>query len=270
MRLGDYDSSGRRGIEGTGKREELSFDTVIGAVGSRVDTEAFARNGIKLNAKGFPELSAGLESSVPGVYVTGDCKTGAATVVKAIADAKAASADILRKLKLEADFSSEPAQAAACTGATEFSDFYLKKGVISELKQDNTDAYRCLSCNTLCEVCVDVCPNRANVMVELPPHGFLCSHQVLHIDRMCNECGNCATFCPHAGKPYKDKLTVFCSEKDFAESKNSGFFRIGGDKYKFRLEDKSVVTYLRAENTIPDTWIALIDAVLSKYEYLLV
>jgi putative selenate reductase len=266
MRLGDYDSSGRRSIEGTGKKESLGFDTVIGAVGARVDTEAFTRNNIKLNAKGFPELNSSLESSVPNVYIAGDCKAGAATVVRAIADAKAAAADILQKLKLEADFTVEP----SCAAIADISDLYHKKGVISEKKPDNTDAYRCLSCNSLCEICVDVCPNRANVMVELPPKHGLGTHQVLHIDRICNECGNCAVFCPHAGKPYKDKLTVFCCEDDFAESENAGFLKTGAGTFKTRLEDKSVLVYRRGENTIPNQWIALIDVVMSKYEYLLV
>jgi putative selenate reductase len=265
MRLGDYDSSGRRGIEGTGKKEPLIFDTVIGAVGARVDTEAFTHNNIKLNAKGFPEVSAVRESSLANVYIAGDCKQGAATVVKAIADAKAAAADILQKLKLEADFSVQP----SCSALTDISDLYYKKGVISEQKPDNTDAYRCLSCNSLCEICIDVCPNRANVMVELEPGSGLGSHQVLHIDRMCNECGNCAIFCPHAGKPYKDKLTVFCREEDFVESENAGFLKTGVDTFKIRLEDKSVLAYRRGENTIPKNWIALIDVVMSKYEYLL-
>jgi len=265
MRLGDYDSSGRRGIEGTGKKESLYFDTIIGAVGARVDTEAFTRNNIKLNAKGFPEVNANCESSVPNVYIAGDCKKGAATVVMAIADAKAAASDILRKLKLEADFSTKP----SCAVLADISDLYYKKGVISELKPDNIDAYRCLSCNSLCEICVDVCPNRANVMVELEASSGLGIHQVLHIDRMCNECGNCAIFCPHAGKPYKDKLTIFCCEEDFAESENAGFLKTGADTFKIRLEDKSVLTYRRGEDTIPKQWIALIDVVLSKYEYLL-
>jgi len=244
----------------------LNFDTVIGAVGARVDTGAFTRNNIKLNAKGFPELSAGLESSVPNVYIAGDCKQGAATVVKAIADAKAVAADILKKLKLEADFSVKP----SCVVVDDISDLYNKKGVLSELKPDNTDAYRCLSCNSLCEVCVDVCPNRANVMAELPSGSGLGRHQILHIDRMCNECGNCAIFCPHAGKPYKDKLTVFCCEEDFAESENAGFLKTGVDTFKIRLEDKSVLAYRRGEDTIPRTWITLIDDLMSKYEYLLV
>jgi len=268
MRLGDYDTSGRRGIEGTGKKQELRFDTVIGAVGAGVETAGFTQGGIALNAKSLPQVNAARESSVPGVYIAGDCKAGAATVVKAIADGKAAAADILRKLGLEADFSVEPA-SSPCTADVNFPDLYLKKGVFAKAKEDNTDAYRCLSCNTLCEICADVCPNRANVAIDVAG-----KHQILHIDRICNECGNCATFCPHAGNPYKDKLTVFCCEEDFAESENSGFLKTtanGGDAdtWKIRLEDKSVVTYRKGETTIPKEWIAVLEAVISKYEYLI-
>ncbi|MDR2370433.1 MAG: putative selenate reductase subunit YgfK, partial [Treponema sp.] len=76
MRLGGYDETGRRGVEGTGEKEELAFDTVIGAVGARVDTELFVKNNIALNAKGFPEVNGSCESSVPGVYIAGDCRAG--------------------------------------------------------------------------------------------------------------------------------------------------------------------------------------------------
>ena len=272
MRLGDYDATGRCGIEGTGEKLKLPFDTVIGAVGARVDTGAFTHNGIKLDAKGFPEVNDDRESSVPGVYIVGDCKTGAATVVKAIADGKAAAAAILRKIGIEADFSAAPVCFAE-NGITEngvagngadFSNLYLKKGVISEAKGDNTDGYRCLSCNTLCEICADVCPNRANVAVSSAAG----RHQILHIDRMCNECGNCASFCPHPGKPYKEKPTIFAFEEDFAGSENPGFLKTGVDTYKIRLEDKSVLAYRRGEESIPAAWIAMIDTIETQYGYL--
>ena len=269
MRLGEFNSSGRRSIEGTGKKTELPFDTVIGAVGAAVDTGIFAANGIALNEKGFPKVNAAGESSQAGVYIVGDCKAGAATVVKAIAGGKAAAADILKKLALEADFTVE-ATGSGCTPQPDFADLYMKKGVISEAKKDNTDAYRCLSCNTLCEICADVCPNRANVMVELPgSQGELSSHQVVHIDRMCNECGNCAVFCPHPGKPFRDKFTVFYGEEDFADSENPGFLKTGADTYKIRLEDKSVVSFSKGGRNIPDAWIAMIETIGTKYGYLI-
>ncbi len=70
----------------------------------------------------------------------------------------------------------------------------------------------------MCEVCCDVCPNRANVAIKVPG---LAKHQVVHVDGMCNECGNCAVFCPYQeGRPYKDKLTLFWSEQDMENSEN--------------------------------------------------
>jgi putative selenate reductase len=41
---------------------------------------------------------------------------------------------------------------------------------------------------------------------------------------MCNECGNCETFCPHNGAPYKDKITLFKNEQEYNHSTNNGFY----------------------------------------------
>ncbi|HOO28831.1 MAG TPA: hypothetical protein PLU43_10240, partial [Lachnospiraceae bacterium] len=54
--------------------------------------------------------------------------------------------------------------------------------------------------------------------------------QILHIDRLCNECGNCASFCPYTGEPYRDKLTLFASDADFENSDNQGFLFIDKEK----------------------------------------
>jgi putative selenate reductase len=268
MRLGEYDKSGRRGIEGTGEKRELSFDTVIGAVGSRVDTEHFTRNGITLDEKGFPKTSVGGETNLSGIYIAGDCKAGPATVVKAIACGKAAAADILKKLGLEADFLVESVSTNGYNKAhSELSDLYLKKGIILNAKHDHTEGHRCLSCNTLCEICVDVCPNRANVMIEMKADSFE-THQIVHIDRICNECGNCATFCPHPGKPYRDKLTIFSCTEDFNDSENPGLLKTGKDSFQIRLEDKSVVNY-SGKADIPAQLLAIIETIEKKYGYLL-
>ena len=65
-----------------------------------------------------------------------------------------------------------------------------------------------------------VCPNRANVLIEVPEMELL---QILHVDYMCNECGNCRSFCQYAGAPYKDKFTLFATEEDMKDSTNNGF-----------------------------------------------
>ena len=43
----------------------------------------------------------------------------------------------------------------------------------------------------------------------------------------CNECGNCATFCPTAGRPYQDKPRLYVSKSEF-ESQADNAFRITG------------------------------------------
>ncbi|HAE86619.1 TPA: hypothetical protein DCG86_01200, partial [Candidatus Marinimicrobia bacterium] len=48
-------------------------------------------------------------------------------------------------------------------------------------------------------------------------------YQVLNIEDFCNECGNCTTFCPTAGAPYKDKPKVALTEESF-RNMTEGFF----------------------------------------------
>ncbi|MDR2398150.1 MAG: FAD-dependent oxidoreductase, partial [Spirochaetaceae bacterium] len=261
MRLGDYDASGRRSIVGTGTHVELPFDRVIGAVGAQVDTVLFVQNGISLNPKGFPVLNTALESSVADVYIAGDCKAGAATVVKALADSKTIAQDILRKLKIPGDFVQVNLQS-------DKKALYAKKGILATSLPENTDAYRCLSCGEICELCCDVCPNRANVMVNPASSLSAADHQVVHIDRMCNECGNCAIFCPHQGAPYKDKFTVFSCEEDFTDSQNTGFLSLGGENFKVRLADKSVVTWCGEPGGIPQDVAQMIRLLTQTYSYM--
>jgi putative selenate reductase len=269
MRLADFDESGRRGITGTGEMVEVKANTVISAVGARVDTEHFKRNGIALNGRGLPLTNAANESSVPDVYIAGDCRAGAATVVKAIADGKTAAADILRKLGLEADFA---APVRYNTDAARLDSLGIKKGAQISTRQGKKEAERCLSCGEVCESCVDVCPNRANVSVLVTANGTgnaAAARQVVHIDRMCNECGNCAVFCPHIGMPYKEKFTVFKTRPDFDESVNPGFLPTGEGRFLLRLEDKSVVDWRTGEGGAPAHYAALIGAILEDYPYVL-
>jgi ferredoxin len=129
--------------------------------------------------------------------------------------------------------------------------------VIETLRPENalTESGRCLRCDLLCNRCVETCPNRANVAVDFEPAEFTVpvfsgapdgscrlktlaieqTTQILHIDDFCNECGNCETFCPHQGAPYRDKPTLFSDLEMFANSDNSGFVMMkGGESRRFR------------------------------------
>ncbi|MBR4091327.1 MAG: putative selenate reductase subunit YgfK, partial [Mogibacterium sp.] len=139
-----------------------------------------------------------------------------------------------------------------------------RKGDLVDPPADKPDN-RCLGCSTVCEVCADVCPNRANVVINVP---FFEKPQILHVDGMCNECGNCAIFCPYSGRPYKDKFTLFWSEEDFADSENNGFLPLEGDKVRVRLFGNAA-DYDLNDGKLPEGIAAFIAAVKENYSYLI-
>ena len=97
--------------------------------------------------------------------------------------------------------------------------------------------------------------------------------QILHIDYLCNECGNCRTFCPWGGAPYVDKFTLFANEDDLDHSDNSGFAVL--DKRsglcKVRLDGEVRSTTLgMADEAIPEDIRVFMETVCRDYGYLLI
>jgi putative selenate reductase len=141
-----------------------------------------------------------------------------------------------------------------------------RKGDLKDAPEGKADD-RCLGCSTVCEVCTDVCPNRANVVIDVP--GFV-KPQILHVDGMCNECGNCAVFCPYSGRPYKDKFTLFWSEEDFKDSENNGFLFTGDTKVCVRLFGNAAEHDIADPAcALPEGVLAFIKAVKENYGYLI-
>ncbi|MDL2254158.1 putative selenate reductase subunit YgfK [Ruminococcaceae bacterium OttesenSCG-928-I18] len=258
MQLGEWDESGRRGIKGTGEEIQLAFDSVICATGARVDPTLFQKAGLDLDDRNRPLLNESLESSVPGLYVAGDCRRGPATIVAAMADAKAITKDILHKKGLADDF-------ARVEQPVETEVLQARKGILQKAEEGPGDADRCLGCDTLCEICCDVCPNRANLSLPIP--GFKNLSQILHVDGLCNECGNCGVFCPHSGDPYKDKITLFWTREDFADSKNLGFLKTREKQYVMRIDEDKTIECDLTDTRVPKEWVSLIQFVETHLPY---
>ncbi len=252
MALGAPDASGRRAPVDTGEVVNVPADAVIAAVGELVETGLYEAAGCALDAKGRPAVDAGMRTSVAGVYAIGDARRGPATVVEGIADAAAAAAAIAG-----ARFDGCEAENRAPEEKYRF-----KKGMVTEDTSAAPD-WRCLGCPSVCEACADVCPNRANVAVRVPGR---CQTQIVHVDGMCNECGNCAVFCPYNGRPYRDKFTLFWSEEDFADSENAGFMVLGDGRVKVRLDGQEQVVDVE---TLPTDAAGVIRAVIRDYPWLL-
>ena len=249
MKLGEPDASGRRAPVATGEFFEIPCDLVISAVGEKVDAKLMADNGIEMERKG-----PAFKTNVENVWCAGDAHRGPATVVEGIADAAAfAEAVIGEAHTYDIPEAAYPSKAQAIA----------KKGILKMAKDACCEGSRCLDCNTVCENCADSCPNRANVVIKLSDG----RHQILHIDKMCNECGNCTQFCPYASEPCRDKFTLFQTKEDMEDSRNAGVLFLGGDKVLVRMAE--VKEYdLSQPNELPKEIENLILTVRSKYAYL--
>ena len=249
MKLGEPDASGRRSPLATGEFFEIPCDLVISAVGEKVDAKLMADNGIEMERKG-----PAFKTNVENVWCAGDAHRGPATVVEGIADAAAfAEAVIGETHTYDIPEAAYPSKAQAIS----------KKGILKMAKDACCEGSRCLDCNTVCENCADSCPNRANVVIKLTDG----RHQILHIDKMCNECGNCTQFCPYASEPCRDKFTLFQTKEDMEDSRNAGVLFLGGDKVLVRMAE--VKEYdLSQPNELPKEIENLILTVRSKYAYL--
>lgn len=100
------------------------------------------------------------------------------------------------------------------------------------------EASRCLQCDQICNICVSVCPNRANIAFTIEPitipryrvtfsagrpsatkiessQTYRQRPQIINIDDFCNECGNCTTFCPTNGAPFQTKPNFHLTRATF-------------------------------------------------------
>jgi putative selenate reductase len=118
-------------------------------------------------------------------------------------------------------------------------------------QQARAEAARCLDCHRYCSLCVSVCPNLAlqtfqsepfsrqlpllrfkNNEIQIEPgstYQVRQAHQILLLTDFCNECGNCTTFCPTAGEPYRDKPRLYLDRTEFEDQSDNAFmvFRDG-------------------------------------------
>ena len=111
------------------------------------------------------------------------------------------------------------------------------------------EASRCLDCDTICSLCVGVCPNMALMTYEMAPvradlpvlavadgavvatgsTPFVVDQrlQVAVLTDLCNECGNCVTACPTSGRPYVDKPRLYLDRADFEAQASNAFMLLG-------------------------------------------
>jgi len=283
MKLGAPDESGRRRPEETDETHTIEVDHMIAAIGEKVDLDMLKTMGFHFKGKKPVVNPENCATEMEGVYLLGDARTGPSSIVAAIAEGRnavdhildrageAAIADPILQRGNPADVISRKPDILDPAG-TGWGDGQDKPAWKSFAEAEGK---RCLECNILCNKCVEVCPNRSNI--ALPLKGFDNAYQILHIDAFCNECGNCGQFCPWAGRPYMDKLTIFNLEQDFNSSENTGFIwdgqggtlRLGTDLYVLSRDGGKLTARGEGTHDEMNTVLDVIDQVEKDYSYLL-
>ena len=208
------------------------------------------------------------ETALAGLFAGGDVVHGASSIIQAIADGRAVAETLARRYGvavLEAEPHLDKGQDGAALMAKKgrlspgqrvpvlpLADRHGFEEVLQPFTAASAalEASRCLDCDDLCSLCVTVCPNRANQAYALEPftlrlpllvqrQGRLVAEgwspfavkqtvQTLNIVDFCNECGNCDTFCPAAGSPYKDKPRFWIDEAGYLADKGDVYRLVRG------------------------------------------
>jgi putative selenate reductase len=235
MELGEKDDSGRRRPVPTDGTEVIQADSLVYAIGDDPDSRMLEGLGFKVNDRGKVVTRDGGETEQEGVYLIGDSRTGTSTIVQCIAEGRHAADAICSRE--DEDFTrvetipSWDAESRTGQITDKRGDILAKPNARSQYDPaafGKAEMNRCLECDYICNKCVDVCPNRANLAIPVPGEAlFQNANEIVHVDAYCNECGNCGDFCPWDGRPYIDKPTVFSTREDFDNSENPGWLLVG-------------------------------------------
>jgi putative selenate reductase len=274
MVLGEPDADGRRCPVMTQERVWIPADTLISAVGEKADAGFYRRMGLSLNEHGYPVAGPDGRTNLSHVYVVGDGSRGPASIVDAIADAAAAAGAIAATAREAA--AEDSAEVRITAGLGEDLAHYHhpedairgKKAILQVSGETAAESERCLECGTVCEHCAEVCPNRANVAILVPGRPM---RQIIHVDRMCNSCGNCATFCPYDSAPYQEKMALYDTPEALAAGKNPGFCLLDrkSKRLAIRLDGQIIECSLEgADCPLPKEIAAFVEAVISGCGYL--
>ncbi len=286
MKLGEKDASGRRRpVPVEGEFVDFEIDTVITAIGELVEYELLEKNQLMADEKGDIPVNEYHETNVENVYLGGDAYRGPSSIIEAIADGRAIAEGIIEKENVTKGYIKTAPEYEFDT-EKRFGEIAERKAEINpQVSTEEFDlnfkasADRCLSCNIVCNKCIEVCPNIANFPIKI--EGFQDPNQILHIEGLCNECGNCEVFCPYDSDPAKDKFTLFWSETEFDKyTGQEGYVYTGENTLKMRhrediynlVMENGGVQFADASvqaNAEMQALLKMIDTVQSDYSYLL-
>lgn len=298
MKLGEPDDSGRaRPVKIENSQYVVEADIVVPAIGQQVVLDFFPGNSLTVDKETYetelPNVFAGGDAYRGASSLINAIADGQRVAVEIVKRSEKGLLDFnspedRRNLDLE-DLKILQSRRDFGSGLPELEpderiNFDLFMSTLND-EEAAEEAARCLQCDLVCNVCTTVCPNRSNMAyqmsaVDLPVEKAVYNggkidviqedviaieqtYQILNIGDYCNECGNCTTFCPTSGDPYKDKPKFHLTQDSFDKSdfgfmfkENetmaiktvSGLASIQLQDSVFVYEDKEVSVTLDADN----------------------
>jgi len=281
IRLGKKDKSGRaRPVIIPNSEFVIKADTIIPAFGQDIDINYIEHEFLIQKPKSY-------ETQLTNIFIGGDAKRGGSTVINAVADGRKAANEIIKKSKINVsdnntiikkDISQQElmlkkSKVIFSESLHDFPEIDLNsfantsKSLTKE--QAIKEASRCLFCDEVCNICTTVCPNLALFAFKTETVKYHLQkiistkktiniledelfeinqkHQILHLADWCNECGNCTTFCPTSGSPYKEKPHLFFNKKSF-DAADEGYYFDNSEKEKIINKTNGEISSLTKEN----------------------
>ncbi|MBN2797622.1 MAG: FAD-dependent oxidoreductase [Deltaproteobacteria bacterium] len=263
MELGPKGADGRRRPEPVeGAYEELAVDSLLVAVSQRSDLAWADGLELNRWGAIVTDATTG-ETSMDGVYAGGDvADDGPASAVRACGDGKRLAASVRARSEgaqvqgveplPRADYAALELRRARRQFAP--SPLHLPAdgrrhfGEVAQTLPDalaQAEAARCIECDSYCSACVSVCPNRSLFTyfvtpgqlklpsIEVGKSGVVVGvgatlsvtqgPQVALMADWCNQCGNCTTFCPTAGRPWHDKPRLYLDPAEYAGDEDNAW-----------------------------------------------
>jgi putative selenate reductase len=123
-----------------------------------------------------------------------------------------------------AGFATTAAQHVASIRGDDIEPYHLRGNEKLPREVDHDlEMFGCVACN----FCVTVCPNDAFTNIR-SLDGMEGRQQYLVFAELCNECGNCLTFCPERGDPAQIKPKLYTDPELFAAREGQGFLLADG------------------------------------------
>ena len=118
-------------------------------------------------------------------------------------------------------------------------EYHLQANEKLPREVDHTlETFGCVACN----FCITVCPNDAFFNITSPQDHIEGRQQYFVLAELCNECGNCMTFCPEDGDPAQIKPKLYTDAAVFAARDDQGFLIADGKIVDFRSNEADVAT----------------------------